>query len=141
MRIYFTWTYDYNVNDSNSRYTIGNNFFKKFPHLEWILTLEEFAVPDDKVKEFSPGKQWNYRLGYFEADDETLAMFNTSVQDILNRGKAVYSFHDVQQLTDEEAYDWVKRWSILEEVEPRKFLVREETEFMGEKHPAVFLQF
>ena len=130
MRIYFTWTYDYNVNDSNSRYTIGNNFFTKFPHLEGILTLNEYAVPEEAVKEFTPGKRWNYRLGYFEADDATLANFNTSVQDILTRGKAVFSYHDVQQLTDEEAYDWVKRLSTLEEVEPKKFLVSAEAEFM-----------
>ena len=125
MKQYFTWTFDYNVNDANSRYGIDNNFFRKYPHLEGIVTLVAYAVPDDKVKEFAPGKQWNYRLGYVEADDSVLANFATSLSDIVAKAKLSYSYHEPEAVTPEQALAWVRKWGDLEEVSDGKFLVSE----------------
>lgn len=141
MRKFYTWVYDFNPNDNNSRYTPGASIFSKYPHLEGLVTLEEFAVPEDRIKDFAPGNKWGYRLGYFEADEAALANFGTSVADILAKAKLVYSYHELKDLTDAEALAWVKRWSDLAEESPGKFLVSPEgtNPFTGEPVPARYL--
>jgi hypothetical protein len=42
-------------------------------------------------------------------------------------------------ITADEAYEWIKSNTDLKEVEPRKFLISEETKFMEEIIPAVYL--
>lgn len=140
-RTYYTWVFDFNPNDGNSRYTPGASIFLKYPHLEGLVTLEEFAVPEEKIKEFAPGKKWGYRLGYLEADDETLANFGTSVSDIIAKAKAVYAYHEIKELTDAEALEWVRKWGDLEEVSPGKFLVADSyVDPLGNEYPPRYLE-
>ena len=113
--------------------------FKKYPHLEGAVSMDCDLAWDEKTKEFAPGKKWGYRLGRIVADDATLAMFGTSVADILEKGKSVFAAYEIKDLTDDEAVDYLRKWTTLEEVEPRKFLVREASEFMGEKTEAEYI--
>ena len=47
---------------------------------------------------------------------------------------------DVDILTNDEFYEWIKTNTNLEEVSPRKFLISEENEFMGQIIPAKYLE-
>jgi len=42
-------------------------------------------------------------------------------------------------MTVDEFYEWIKANTNLNEVEPRKFLISEESEFMGQVVPAKYL--
>lgn len=140
-KIYFTFVFDYpQANDNTTRWCPNMNLFDKYPHLQGVVDMECDIVGDDKTKDFAPWKKWGYRLGSLEADDTTLAMFGTSVSDILAKGKVVLSQYEITNLSNEETAVYLRKWTTLEEVEPNKFLIYPEyIDMEGNVVPAQYI--
>jgi len=140
-KIYFTFVFDYpQANDNTTRWGPNMNLFDKYPHLQGVVDMECDIVGDDKTKDFAPWKKWWYRLGSLEADDATLAMFGTSVSDILAKGKVVLSQYEITNLSNEETAVYLRKWTTLEEVEPNVFLLYPEyVDMEGNVIPAKYI--
>ena len=127
MRTYFTFVFDYpQAFDNTTRWTPEMNLFQKYPHMEGILSIKCDIAGDDKTKELPNGKKWGYRLGYFEADDATLASFGTSVADIIAKAKSVLSQYEITELTKVEVAEYLRKWTTLTEETQGKFLLNPE---------------
>ena len=127
MRTHFTFVFDYpQAFDNTTRWMPDMNIFDKYPHLEGILSIKCDLAGDDKTKKLPNGKPWGYRIGYFEADDSTLASFGTSVSDIIAKAKTVLSQYEIQDLTLIETAEYLRKWTTLTEETPGKFLLHAE---------------
>ena len=100
-----------------------------------LTNIKDSIIPEDRyTSEIVPWIKKLTRFLVFEYDEK-----NVDPQELSRSAENVWRQFDVDMITADEAYEWIKSNTDLKEVEPRKFLISEETKFMEEIIPAVYL--
>ncbi len=99
-----------------------------------VVDGEQFIPEEKYTSEIVPWVKKLTRALKFEYNEQYV-----DPTELARSAENVGKRFDVDIMTNDEFYEWIKANTSLVEVEPRKFLVREESEFMGTKYPAKYL--
>lgn len=124
MKQYYTYIYDFNPQDWNSRYTPSYNFLNKFPQLKWICELIDEIIPEDKINYINENldRFW-YRLWVFEYDNDKLTNLWLNIDYIVSKSQKVLWNHDIEWLNFIETANFIRKWTSLEEIDPNLFKI------------------
>ncbi len=134
----------YNYNDSagtslNGVYHASMFLNSQFAdwNAAWLTNVVDWdqLIPEERyTSEIVPGVKKLTRALVFEYNEQYV-----NPEELARSAENVWKRFDVDMLTADEFYDWIKANTSLEEVENRKFLISPESEFMGQVVPAKYL--
>lgn len=137
-------TSPYNYNDSNGTSLNGvyhasmflNNQFADW-NAAWLTNVVDWdqLIPEEKyTSEIAPGVKKLTRALVFEYNEQYV-----NPEELARSAENVWKRFDVDIMDIDTFYEWIKTNTNLEEVEPKKFLITPEGEFMNKKIPAKYL--
>ena len=101
-----------------------------------LTNVLDMEIPEENyIGEIIPWVKKLTRFLTFQYDEQYV-----NPEELARSAENVGKRWDVDILTADEAYDWIKSNTNLQEVSPRKFLISEENEFMGQIIPAKYLE-
>ena len=144
------WTYrperitsPYNYGDSNGTSLNGvyhASMFLNAQFWDWnvagftnVVDGDQFIPDSHYTSEIAPGVRKLTRALKFEYEQYI------DPQELARSAENVGRRFDVDMMEVDEFYEWIKANTDLEEVSPRKFLISPESEYMGEKIEAKYL--
>lgn len=134
----------YNYNDSNGTTLCGvyhASMFLNAQFADWnaawltnVVDWDQLIPEENYTSEIVPWVKKLTRALVFEYNEQYV-----NPEELARSAENVWKRFDVDMLTSDEFYDWIKANTNLEEVENRKFLISPESEFMGQKVEARYL--
>ena len=104
-------------------------------HSAWLTNIKDQLIPEENyTSEIVPWVKKLTRFLVCEYDEKYVDPVELS-----RSMENVWREFDIDVMTSDESYDWIKANTNLKEVEPKKFLIREEWKFMEEIIPALYL--